>query len=229
MTRTALYVTILRETEKTLRCQVEKIAAGMGIGKAGTLELLCKLQCQDLMSLDDEEVVIMPEQRMRIAMLAVAQGSDPEAVSRRLRWQEFEFLADRVLTQNGYDTRTHFVFKHEGHRFEIDVLGAKEPLLLCIDCKHWQYGWAPSRITAAVRNQLLRVTSLSQSFRQLEVRLGTSHWKSVRMLPVLVTLADVSSRIVSGVPTVSALRFGTFLSEIDPWVGQLRFVDARAT
>ncbi len=227
MTRTALYVTILRETEKTPRCRVEKIAAGVGIGKAATVELLCKLQCQDLMALDDEEVVITPEQRMRMAMFAVAQGSDPEAVSRRLRWQEFESLADRVLTQNGYDTRIHFVFKHVGRRFEIDVLGAKEPLLLCIDCKHWQYGWGPSRITAAVRNQLLRVTSLSQSFRQHESRLGTSQWKSVRMLPVLLTLADVSSRIVNRVPTVSALRFGTFLSEIDPWVEQFGFVDVQ--
>jgi hypothetical protein len=47
------------------------------------------------------------------------------------------------------------------------------------------------------------------------------------MLPVVLTLADVSSRIVGGVPTVSALRFGTFLSEVGPWVDELRFVDAR--
>jgi hypothetical protein len=47
------------------------------------------------------------------------------------------------------------------------------------------------------------------------------------MLPMLLTLADVSSRVVDGVPTVSALRFGTFLSEVGPWLEKLRFVDAR--
>ena len=228
LTRSALYETVLLATKKTPRCHVQKIAAGSGIGKRATLEMLYKLQHEDLMTLDDEEVVVTPEQRMRIAIFAVAQGNDPETVSRRLRWQEFESLADRILAREGYDTKTHFIFKYLGRRFEIDVLGAKEPLLLCIDCKHWQYGWTSSRIAAAVKNQLLRVTSLSQSYGQQESKLSTCQWKSVRMLPVLLTLADTPSRIVNGVPTVSALRFGTFLSEIDPWIEQLNFVDVKS-
>jgi len=227
MASTDLYAALLRETGENSRCQIKKLATSVRIGRASIEELLRDLHDEGLVALRGEEVIVSSEQRMRIAVTAVAQGSDPETISRKLRWQEFELLADRVLAQSGYVTRTHFVFKHGGRRFEIDVLGGKEPLLLCIDCKHWQYGWAPSRISAAATNQLLRVTSLSQTFRKYESNLGLSQWKSVRMLPVVLTLADVSSRIVGGVPTVSALRFGTFLSEVGPWVNELRFVDAR--
>jgi len=227
MVSTDLSVALLRETGKNSRCQIGELVTSVRIGRASIEDLLRDLHDKGLVTLGDQEVVVSPEQRMRIAVAAVAQGSDPETISRHLRWQEFELLADRVLVQSGYATKTHFVFKHDGRRFEMDVLGGKDPLLLCIDCKHWQYGWAPSRISAAAKNQLLRVTSLSQTFRKYESNLGTSQWESVRMLPVLLTLADVSSRIVGGVPTVPALRFRTFLSEVGPWVNELRFVDAR--
>jgi len=227
MVSTDLSVALLRETGKNSRCQIGELVTSVRIGRASIEEVLRDLHDKGLVTLGGEEVIVSPEQRMRIAVAAVAQGSDAETISRHLRWQEFELLADRVLVRSGYATKTHFVFRQAGRRFEIDVLGAKEPLLLCIDCKHWQYGWAPSRISAAATNQLLRVTSLSQTLRKYESSLGMSQWKSVRMLPVLLTLADVSSRIVGGVPTVPALRLRTFLSEVGPWVDELRFVDAR--
>lgn len=227
MVSTNLCVALLRQTGKNSHCQIGELVTSVRIGRASIEEVLRDLHEKGLVTLAGEVVIVSPEQRMRIAAAAVGQGSDPETISRHLRWQEFELLAGRVLAQSGYATKTHFVFKRDGRRFEMDVLGGKDPLLLCIDCKHWQYGWAPSRVSAAAKNQLLRVTSLSQTFRRYESILGTSQWKSVRMLPMLLTLADVSSRVVDGVPTVSALRFGTFLSEIGPWVEKLRFVDAR--
>jgi hypothetical protein len=74
-----------------------------------------------------------------------------------------------------------------------------------------------------------RVVFLSKVFPTYLGRLSIGIWNSARLLPVVLTLADVSSRLVDGVPVVSALRFKSFLSELSPWVDQLRFVDARVS
>ena len=190
-------------------------------------ETLVELHETGALTLVGERIRVSPDQRMRIAELAIALGSDPEKVARQLRWQEFETFAEHVLTQNQYATTAHFIFKCATRRFEIDVLGSREPMVLCIDCKHWHQGWFPSRIMSAAKNQLLRVESLSHVFGRHEERLRTIGWKSVRLLPVVLALADPSSKFVDGVPIVSALRLRTFLSEINPWLDSLRFVDAR--
>lgn len=229
MTRATLYVTLLRETKERPRCGIPALATSSRTGRSLVEELLLELEGEGALTLEGQEIVVSPGQRMRIAEIAVGLGTDPERVARQLRWQEFEALADRILCQAGYGTTTRFVFKCSGLRFEIDVLGAKEPLVLCIDCKHWQYGWAPSRIAAAAKDQVRRVEFLSQVFRRHENKLSTVQWKSVQLLPILLTLADVSSRMVDGVPVVSALRFGTFLSEVGPSIEKLRYIDARVS
>jgi len=188
-------------------------------------ESLLRLRERGVVALAGEEIQVSLEQRLRIAELAIAIGADPERIARELRWQEFEAFADQVLARDGFATLNHFVFKDSGRRFEIDVVAAKEPIVLCVDCKHWHHGWAPSKIAAAARNQLLRVLRLSKAFPVGGRKLPTGSWRSVRLLPAVLTLADVSPKLIDGVPIVSALRFRSFLSEINPWVDELRFVD----
>jgi len=191
-------------------------------------ESLSRLHRDGAITMMGEEIRITPEQRLKGAELAVTMGADPERVARELRWQEFEAITNHILSREGFATANHFVFKGSGRRFEIDVLGAKEPMVLCIDCKHWHHGWAPSRIIAAAKNQLLRVLFLSQVFACHRGRLqATRNWHSVRLLPVVLTLADVCSKFMDGVPIVSALRFRDFLSEVSPYVEKLRFIDAQ--
>jgi Holliday junction resolvase-like predicted endonuclease len=188
-------------------------------------ESLLKLRERGVVALAGEEIQVSFEQRLRIAELAIAIGADPERIAGELRWQEFEAFADQVLARDGFATMNHFVFKESGRRFEIDVIAAKEPMVLCVDCKHWHHGWAPSKISAAARNQLLRVLCLSQVFPVRGRKFSTATWRSVRLLPFVLTLADVSPKLIDGVPIVSALRFRSFLSEINPWIDELRFVD----
>jgi hypothetical protein len=191
-------------------------------------ESLAKLQEAGVITIADEEIHITAEQRLRIAEIAVGIGADPERIARELRWQEFEVFVNQLLIRDGFETTNHFVFKSVGRRFEIDVLGAKEPMVICIDCKHWHHGWAPSKLTVAAENQLLRVRFLSQTFAICAKKLrATVSWKSARLLPVVVTLADLSSRVIDGVPVVSAFRFRDFLTGLNPWVEKLRFVEAR--
>lgn len=220
-----MHVTLLHETRHNPMCKTSEIVTRSKACWSVVEDSLLKLQKAGAVDLAGEEIHITPEQRLRIAELAITRGADPERVARELRWQEFEGLAGQVLSRKGYATSNHFVFKHSGHKYEIDVLGAKEPLVLCVDCKHWHHGWAPRKIMTAARNQLLRVQSLSEVFTTHRRKLHVTGWRSVRLLPIVLTLADLSSKLIDGVPIVSVLRLRDFLCQINPWVETLRFVD----
>lgn len=227
MTSAIMHIALLHETRQSSPCQIGDLATSTKSCRSLVKESLLMLQETGVLTVEDETILVSPEERLRIAELAIAAGADPEKVARELRWQEFESLTNRLLSRDGFATVNHFVFKAEGRRLEIDVVGAKEPMMLCIDCKHWHYGWHPSKIAAAARNQMLRVLSLSQVLPVYTAKLPIGKWRSARLLPIVVTLADVSSKLVEGVPVVSALRLRSFLSELSPWVDNLRFVDAR--
>lgn len=227
MTRRVLCAIVLRETRQNLVCQTSEVVASSKMCRSLVEEFLGKLREAGAIALSGGEIQVNLEQRLRIAELAVASGADPETVARELRWQEFEAFADQILVVDRFATLRHFIFKTLGRRFEIDVVASKEPLVLCVDCKHWHHGWARSRIAAAVGNQMLRVLYLSQALQVYGRRLPIATWRSVRFLPIVLTLADVSPKLIDGVPIVSAFRFRSFLSEINPWLDELRFVDVK--
>lgn len=227
-TSALLHTALLHETRQSPVCNTREIVVKSKTCLPLVKGFLVELQEEGGVTLRGEEIHITPEQRMRIAELAISKGADPERVARALGWQEFEGLAAHTLRREGYATANHFVFKHSARRYEIDVLGAKEPMVLCVDCKHWRHGWAPSKIMTAARNQLLRVHSLSKVFSLYEKKHHIVAWRSTRLLPVVVALADVSSRLMDGVPIVSALRLRDFLSHISPWDERLRFFDVPA-
>ena len=220
-----MHIALLHETKQNPACKASDVAARSKICWSVIEDSLLKLQTAGAVTLTGEEIRITPDQRLRIAELAITRGADPERVARQLRWQEFESLAAQILSREGYATSNHFIFRHSGHKHEIDVLGAKAPLVLCVDCKHWHHGWAPSKIKSAAKYQLLRVQSLSEVFTTHGRKLHVTGWRSVRLLPIVLTLADLSSKLIDGVPIVSILRLRDFLYQINPWVETLRFVD----
>jgi Holliday junction resolvase-like predicted endonuclease len=224
-TNAALHTALLRETRQNPVCKISEIVVKSKTCPSVVEGLLVKLKEAGIVTLTGEEICITLEQRMRIAELALSRGADPEKVARELRWQEFEALAAQILNRDGYATVNHFIFKHGARKYEIDVLAAKETMVLCVDCKHWHHGWAQSKIITAARNQFLRVQSLSEVFAFYEKKHHVASRQSLRLLPIVLTLADVSSRLVGGVPIVSALRFRNFLSQVGPWDERLRFVD----
>jgi len=216
---------LLHETRQIPVCKTGEIVTKSRTCLPVVECFLGKLQESGIITLTGEEIHVTSEQRMGIAELAISRGADPERVATELRWQEFEGLAAHVLEIEGYVTAKHFIFRNSARKYEIDVLGAKEPMVLCVDCKHWHHGWAPSRIVAAARNQMLRVLCLSEAYAFYGRKLRIASWRSVQLLPIVLTLADVSSRMVDGVPIVSALRLRDFLCQVNPWDERLRFVD----
>jgi Holliday junction resolvase-like predicted endonuclease len=222
---TILHVAILHETRKAPVCKTGEIVTKSKTCLHVVERFLGKLQETGIITLTGEEIHVTSEQRMRIAEHAISRGADPERVATELRWQEFEGLAAHILDAEGYVTAKHFIFRNSARKYEIDVLGAKEPMVLCVDCKHWHHGWAPSRIVAAARNQMLRALYLSEAYSFYGRKLRIAGWRSAQLLPIVLTLADVSSRLVDGVPIVSALRLRDFLCQVGPWDERLCFVD----
>jgi len=151
---------------------------------------------------------------MALAAEALRQGADPERVCRKLNWQEFEDITVIALNSNDYRTTKHFVFRRDKVRHEIDVVGVKGKLALCVDCKHWMYGWQRGRIINAVKNQVERTKALSGEAPKYREKLKLGAENQLLLIPLLVTLADVSSRTVHGVPVVPILRMKAFLSEL---------------
>jgi Holliday junction resolvase-like predicted endonuclease len=221
-----LHIALLHKTRQNTVCRTDEIATRSKTCLPLVESFLLELRDAGVIALADEEIRVTSEQRMRIAELAISAGADSERVARELRWQEFEELAANVLDVEGYATARHFIFRNSARKYEIDVLGAKEPMVLCVDCKHWHHGWAPSRIMAAARNQMMRVLCLSEAHGSYGRKLRIADWRSARLLPIILTLADVSSKLVDGVPIVSTLRLRDFLCEVNPWDERLRFIDA---
>lgn len=161
------------------------------------------------------------EDPIKLSVKLLKEGADPEDVSSPLTWQEFEKLVEVTLREHGFRTTRHVVFKHQGARREIDLLGAREDMLLCIDCKHWDYGCSPSRIRSAVNAQRERVRALSREPRALacmfEKRPGGF------LLPVLVAFRTTQTLHVDGTPVVSIIRLGDFLRGVSMFADGLVF------
>ncbi|MEM4733177.1 MAG: restriction endonuclease, partial [Candidatus Bathyarchaeia archaeon] len=116
---------------------IEDVNNAIRLPKDIIRDLLEKFQNEELLNLQSGIVKITRDKRLRLAIKAVSLGADVEHVSSFLRWQEFEDIAAAALERNGYSVVENLHFKHQGRRWEIDVVGCKKPLVVCIDCKHW--------------------------------------------------------------------------------------------
>jgi hypothetical protein len=67
-----------------------------------TLELLEKLQKEDLVYLKPDRIEVDSKSRLKLAVKAVSLGADLEHISNLLCWQEFEEIAALALKNNGY-------------------------------------------------------------------------------------------------------------------------------
>jgi hypothetical protein len=156
-----------------------------------------------------------------LAMEALEAQADVGRVCRKLDWREFEKLASRALEANHFSVTEHLMFKHNGHRYEIDLVGSKEPLLMCADCKHWRSGLGRTRIWNAARRQFERMLSLADEMPRLADRLGITAWKRTVILPIVITLSDTTRGLHEGIPIVPILRLRSFLKELNPLDRQL--------
>lgn len=75
-----------------------------------------------LISMLGDSILILPSQKIHLAVEALSLGCSLKDVCRSLSWGEFEDFCLEVLYVNGSDVKKHFRFKACGRRWEIDLL-----------------------------------------------------------------------------------------------------------
>ena len=103
--------------------------------------VLKKLSNTGIIKLKDEVIEASSGQRVGMAIHALKFGADFEGACKALGWVEFENVAAVALEAHGFEVRRRFHFKGAGRRWEIDLIGCRKPLMVCVDCKHWLHGW----------------------------------------------------------------------------------------
>jgi Holliday junction resolvase-like predicted endonuclease len=193
------------------------------------LKLLQKMQNGGLIYASKPFVEVETMQRLGLAVRAISLGADLERVSTFLQWQEFEGMAAVALERNGYNVARNLRFTHAGRKWEIDIVGCKKPLAVCIDCKHWHHGMHPSALKRAVDEQVGRVKALAESLPNPSTRLECTLWNEARFIPVVLSLVASRFKFIQNVPIVPILQLQDFLTQLPAyansfthfsWLGQ---------
>ena len=199
----------------------EQVSLEAGTPQQITEKYLEKFSQAGLIELQEKTVEASPSQRVRIAVQAIQLGADFERVCRALEWIEFENLAAVAFEANHFAVKGRFRFKWAGRRWEIDILGYKEPLIVCADCKHWLHGWRRSSIVKAVELQVERTRILAEALPSLPEKITLAGWKEATLIPTIVSLVPGPFKFYNRVPTVPVLQLQNFLEELPAHTTQL--------
>jgi Holliday junction resolvase-like predicted endonuclease len=188
-----------------------------------TLALLEKLQNEDLIYLKNDSIEVDSNCRLKLAVKAASLGSVVEHISDLLCWQEFEKIAALALKSNGYTVKNNVRFKHGTKRWEIDVVGCKKPLVVCIDCKHWQHAISDSALKRIVDLQSQRTRALADSLPNISLKFDFAKWENAKFIPTVLSLIPSSHKFFDGVPVVPVLQLQDFICQLPAYTDALKF------
>jgi len=186
-------------------------------------KLLEKLQNENLLYLKEDIVESSSDKRLKIAVKAASLGADVERISTSLRWQEFEDIAALALERNGYVVVKNTRFKHSGRRWEIDVVGCRKPLVLCLDCKRWQRGMKYSALRRIAERQSERTFALAETLPSPALKIKCVSWNKAKFIPVILSLIPSNLKFYDGIPVVPILRLQDFLIKLPAYIESLKY------
>jgi len=182
------------------------------------------------MSLFEEHgdiIEVSPSQRVKMSIHALKLGADLERVCNLLSWAEFEMIAGQAFETNGYRVVRNLRFKHGRNRWEMDVLGIKNPLIICVDCKHWRRGWRSAATAKAVEAQVERTKALAEVLPRNVHKVGLEGWRSATLVPLVLSLLRGPHRFYNTVPVVPILQLQDFISEVLVELDSLLHIDRK--
>jgi len=216
-----LVISILKLTQKSA-VLTENVNRDAHIPSATSRKLLQKLQNEGLIYLKQDSIEVESNGRLKLAVKAASLGADLEHISNLLCWQEFEEIAAFALKNNGYEVSNNVRFKNAARRWEIDVVGCKKPLVICIDCKHWQHGIAPSVLKRLVDSQVERTRAFADSLPNPSLKLECSKWSEAKFIPSILSLIPSSFKFYDKVPIVPILKLQDFLNQLPCYVESMK-------
>ena len=202
---------------------IESVNKEARIPSSVTLKLLDKFQNENLIYLKPNSIEVDSNNRLKLAVKAASLGADIEHISDLLCWQEFEEIAALALKTNGYAVKNNVRFKHEDKRWEIDVVGCKKPLVICIDCKHWQRAISLSALHKIVDLQNQRTLALADSLPNIALKLESVKWEKAKFIPAVLSLIPSAYKFCQKVPVVPVLQLQDFICQLPAYTESLKF------
>jgi Holliday junction resolvase-like predicted endonuclease len=217
-----LIISLLKLT-KTGPVLIESVNQDARIPSTVTVKLLGKLQNENLLYLNNNTIEVDSTNRLKLALKAASLGADIEGISNLLCWQEFEEIAALALKNNGYTVQNNVRFKHDTKRWEIDVVACKKPLVICIDCKHWQRAIASSPLKRIVELQSQRTKALADSLPNISLKLECAKWEKAKFIPAVLSLIPSAFKFYHQVPIVPVLSLQDFIYQLPVYTEELKF------
>jgi Holliday junction resolvase-like predicted endonuclease len=208
-----ILASVLRLT-KTGLVQKELIKKDARVSTEVLETVLRKLSDNRLINLQRGLVEVSLSQRVNLAVHALKLGSDYEQICKHLSWVEFESIAAQAFEANQFWALKNFHFQHAGKRWEIDILGCREPLIVCVDCKHWQHGWSRAAIIKTVEAQTERTRAFVDALPNYYQKARLAEWKSATLIPLILSLVPGPFKFHGNVPIVPVLQLQDFINEM---------------
>lgn len=184
-------------------------------------KVLKKLCAEGLIQRENRVVEASLDQRIKVAIQSIKLGADFEKVCSFLDWSEFENIAKTAFEANYFTVKRGFRFTGSGRRWEIDILGFKEPVVVCVDCKHWHHGWRRAATIKAVEAQTKRTEALANTLPILHDKIGLTNWKKTILIPIVLSLYPSPLKFYEKTPIIPILQLQNFLSEFLAHMDQL--------
>ena len=201
---------------------IEKINKDVKAAPNIIKKLIKQLENEGFLSQNNDCVKVDKDNRLGLAARAISLGADFEHVSSFLHWQEFEDITAIALERNGYTTVMNMRFRKERRRWEIDVVGCRNPLVLCIDCKHWQRSMNPSALRKIVKAQVKRTHAFVTTLPNPLIKIECVKWNKAKFVPIILSLLPSRLKFYDNVPIVSVLQLQDFLTQVPAYVESLK-------
>ena len=187
-----------------------------------TLKLLEQLQTENLLKLTNNIIDISTSDRIKLAIKAVTLGADIQQVSNFLNWQEFEEITTIALHNNGFTVYKNTRFKNPNRKWEIDVIGCKQPIVICIDCKHWGHAISPLTLNKIATAQADRTKALTETLPNPKLQIECTKWKNAQFIPTILSLIPNNFKFYNNIPIVPILQLQDFLNQLPAYTHQLQ-------
>ena len=179
--------------------------------KATTREVVDYLVNQGIGQLSDGSVVFSCKDKLETILLAMSKGCDPERLSKKIQWKDFELFTSQLIESSGFSFERNVVLTKP--RIQIDVIGFYQKTALLIDCKHWMkiHGFNIAKFSS---NQIRRAEIF------LEKRKGIDS-----AIPIIVTLYEYNCNFFDRVPIVPISKFKEFLQNFPFYLDRLHLIE----
>ncbi len=155
-----------------------------------------------------------PSQRVKMAIHALQLSADFQDICSLLSWREFESIAAQALEANGYRAIRNLHFRSNTRKWEIDIIGLRKPIVLCVDCKHWRHGWRNAASLKAVEAQIERTAAFADALPNYAKKIKLEAWPAAKFIPIILSLLPGPEKFYNKVPVVPILQLRDFINVI---------------